>query len=142
MEDSLLGWIIANGSTVGAFVPRTTWTVIEANTGIICACLPALRKPLFALWFPHQKVQSYGTDFYSGAKALRSDSDAQPLSRYSAMSDWDMKSSEETITPLDAAVLPSERMGDVNEDAKDDARQSGFGYRLSCYFLAPLITKA
>ncbi|KAF2149812.1 hypothetical protein K461DRAFT_281029 [Myriangium duriaei CBS 260.36] len=31
------------------FVPRGTWTLVEANIGIVCACLPALRKPLLSL---------------------------------------------------------------------------------------------
>lgn len=35
----------------GAFVPRGIWTLVEANVGIICACLPALRKPFFAFVF-------------------------------------------------------------------------------------------
>ncbi len=28
----------------------TKWTTIEANTGIVCACLPMLRAPLRCLW--------------------------------------------------------------------------------------------
>ena len=43
------------------FTRRTTWTVVEANTGIICACLPLLRKPLFELW-PWGKSRSCGSD--------------------------------------------------------------------------------
>lgn len=30
----------------GSFIPRGVWTLIEANTGIICACLPMLKQPL------------------------------------------------------------------------------------------------
>ncbi|KAF4547742.1 Hypothetical protein D9617_36g062800 [Elsinoe fawcettii] len=32
-----------------AFVPRATWTLVEVNIAIVCACLPALRKPLLSL---------------------------------------------------------------------------------------------
>lgn len=30
----------------GSFIRRGVWTLIEANTGIICACLPMLKQPL------------------------------------------------------------------------------------------------
>jgi hypothetical protein len=36
----------------GSFIARSTWTLIEANTGIICACLPLLKWPL-TLLFPY-----------------------------------------------------------------------------------------
>ncbi|KAL1859228.1 hypothetical protein Plec18170_002344 [Paecilomyces lecythidis] len=32
------------------FIPRSTWTLVEANIGIICACLPTLRYPLSRLF--------------------------------------------------------------------------------------------
>ncbi|PNS17869.1 WD repeat-containing protein 21 [Sphaceloma murrayae] len=35
--------------TTWAFVPRATWTLVEVNIAILCACLPALRKPLMSL---------------------------------------------------------------------------------------------
>jgi hypothetical protein len=35
---------------VGSFIPRGVWTLIEANTGIICACLPMLKQPLTILF--------------------------------------------------------------------------------------------
>ncbi|KAL7932572.1 putative PTH11-typeG-protein-coupled receptor [Trichoderma chlorosporum] len=38
--------------TTWNFIERGIWTLIEANTGIIGACLPALRQPLTRL-FPH-----------------------------------------------------------------------------------------
>lgn len=28
------------------FIPRGIWTLVEANLGIICSCLPVLKKPL------------------------------------------------------------------------------------------------
>ncbi|MCJ1305691.1 hypothetical protein MMC08_008507 [Hypocenomyce scalaris] len=37
--------------TYGTLI-STTWTTVEADTGIICACLPMLKTPL-ALMFPH-----------------------------------------------------------------------------------------
>lgn len=33
-------------------VPATIWSVVEANTGIICACLPMLRGPFVRLFGP------------------------------------------------------------------------------------------
>jgi hypothetical protein len=33
----------------GPFTVRSTWPLIEANTGIICACLPLLKRPLILL---------------------------------------------------------------------------------------------
>lgn len=33
------------------YIPATIWSVIEANTGTICACLPMLRHTL-SQWFP------------------------------------------------------------------------------------------
>jgi hypothetical protein len=38
--------------TTWNFIDRGMWTLIEANSGIIGACLPALRQPLARL-FPH-----------------------------------------------------------------------------------------
>ncbi len=35
---------------IGHFIPRGVWTLIEANTGIICACLPMLKQPLMILF--------------------------------------------------------------------------------------------
>ena len=35
--------------TYGSLV-STVWTTIEANTGIICACLPMLKQPLVKIW--------------------------------------------------------------------------------------------
>lgn len=44
---------LANKSdTTWNFIDRGIWTLIEANSGIIGACLPALRQPL-ARTFPH-----------------------------------------------------------------------------------------
>ena len=40
------------GHETGSFIARSTWTLIEANTGIVCACLPLLKQPL-TLLFPH-----------------------------------------------------------------------------------------
>lgn len=35
---------------LGDFIPRSIWTLIEANMGIICACLPILKGPLVRLF--------------------------------------------------------------------------------------------
>lgn len=39
----------------------TIWTIVEANTGIICACLPMLKNPvskLFPTFFPHDRASA------------------------------------------------------------------------------------
>ncbi|MCJ1469421.1 hypothetical protein MMC07_008054 [Pseudocyphellaria aurata] len=36
--------------TTWSFISRSTWTLLEANTGIICACLPTLKKPITMLF--------------------------------------------------------------------------------------------
>lgn len=33
-------------------IPATVWSVVEANTGIICACMPMLRSPFVRLFGP------------------------------------------------------------------------------------------
>lgn len=35
----------------GNFIPRSTLTMVEANVGIICACLPMMQQPL-SMFFP------------------------------------------------------------------------------------------
>lgn len=42
----------------------TIWTTIEANTGIICACLPMLKAPLTALFPKLFPRGSYSGDYY------------------------------------------------------------------------------
>ncbi|CAA9964650.1 hypothetical protein P3342_010723 [Pyrenophora teres f. teres] len=56
-------------------VPATIWSVIEANAGIICACLPMLRAPFLRLFGPlftsrmgskaSTKLRSYAADWKS-----------------------------------------------------------------------------
>lgn len=33
-------------NNTGDFIPRGVWTLVECNMGIICACLPMMRRPL------------------------------------------------------------------------------------------------
>ena len=50
----------SNDQTYGT-LNSTIWTTIEANTGIICACLPMLKRPLTCLFpkaFPRQSGNS------------------------------------------------------------------------------------
>ena len=37
-------------SHLGGPIPATVWSVVEANTGTICACLPTLKQPLADLF--------------------------------------------------------------------------------------------
>ena len=48
----------------------TIWTTIEANTAIICACLPMLKSPLTAL-FPRLFPRGSGDDYSNGSNAAR-----------------------------------------------------------------------
>ena len=58
--NSVIGTSIARGSTLktsaksvdqtlGSY-ESTVWTTVEANTAIICACLPSFKRPLKALY--------------------------------------------------------------------------------------------
>lgn len=39
-----------HGDTTYATMLSTLWSIIESNTGIVCACLPTLKKPAEELW--------------------------------------------------------------------------------------------
>ncbi|TKA61785.1 hypothetical protein B0A49_09467 [Cryomyces minteri] len=66
-----------------AFVPRSTWTLIEANTGIVCACLPILRKPVFD-FFPCTTRKRVSSGATSDSRYFTNDSSpgSQPLSQH------------------------------------------------------------
>lgn len=48
----------------GGPIPATIWSVIEANTGIICTCLPVFRHPL-QLLFPKFFASQPSTNHYN-----------------------------------------------------------------------------
>ena len=52
----------SNDQTAGT-LNSTIWTTIEANTGIICACLPMLKRPLACL-FPKAFPRQVGNSSY------------------------------------------------------------------------------
>ena len=60
----------SNDQTYGT-LNSTIWTTVEANTGIICACLPMLKKPLSCL-FPKAFPRQLGNSSYpsSGFRTL------------------------------------------------------------------------
>ncbi len=60
----------SNDQTYGT-LNSTIWTTIEANTGIICACLPMLKRPLSCL-FPKAFPRKSGNASYpsSGFRTL------------------------------------------------------------------------
>ncbi|KAJ5157760.1 uncharacterized protein N7482_008860 [Penicillium canariense] len=45
-------------------IPATIWSVVEANTGIICTCLPVFKHPL-QFFFPRLFTSEPGTYLYS-----------------------------------------------------------------------------
>lgn len=55
-------------------IPATIWSVIEANAGIVCACLPMLRSPFVRLFGPIFG-RSRGTTKPNGSYHLTSPSD-------------------------------------------------------------------
>lgn len=46
LENLKLGDRTLTGTKIGDFIPRSVWTLVECNMGIICACLPMMRRPL------------------------------------------------------------------------------------------------
>ena len=102
---------------LGAFIPRSTWTFIESNIGIICACLPMLKHPLTIL-FPrlyratynntadtHPSHNNYVINSKRNTWARSNDDDifAPSTSRASAEKDTGLSrgGSEETIVDLE-----------------------------------------
>lgn len=57
----------ASDQTFGV-LNSTIWTTIECNTGIICACLPMLKKPL-TLLFPRIFPRASNYAQYRGSKS-------------------------------------------------------------------------
>ncbi|CAI7624536.1 unnamed protein product [Penicillium pancosmium] len=51
-------------------IPATIWSVIEANTGIICTCLPVFKHPL-QMFFPNLFYSQHHTDPYSRSAPYR-----------------------------------------------------------------------
>lgn len=47
-------------------LPINTWSMVEVNVGLLCACIPTL-KPLFSLWFA--KVESSQATCFGAERA-------------------------------------------------------------------------
>lgn len=96
-------------------IASSMWTVIESNLGIICACLPALRKPLsifFPVLFGRFKTTAYGPEgkksrktngIYDGSAGnSRAWSKGAPLGSHGGESTMldDMRESQERIIDI------------------------------------------
>ena len=74
----------------------TIWTTVEANTGIICACLPMLKKPLTVLFpkiFPRASIPSRYRGSNSNSRRTNSSIPA-------ASSSWGRKSIKKPSLPI------------------------------------------
>lgn len=58
------------------FITRGIWTLVEANLGIICACLPVLKQPI--AWFVPRLFRDY-SQWYSGKGKSRGDTGSRQL---------------------------------------------------------------
>lgn len=63
------------------YIPPTVWSVVEANTGTICACLPMLKGPLSSL-FP----RIFGTEHSSSSSFGKGATNGYPLASKSKKS--------------------------------------------------------
>lgn len=63
-----LGWLVRLSSS--RLTMSTIWTTIEANTAIICACLPMLKSPLAAL-FPRLFPRGSADEYSNGSNAAQ-----------------------------------------------------------------------
>ncbi|KAK4695002.1 hypothetical protein P7C71_g2665, partial [Lecanoromycetidae sp. Uapishka_2] len=63
------------------YIPPTVWSVVEANTGTICACLPMLKGPLSSL-FP----RVFGTNHESSSSFGKGSGNSYPLASRSKKS--------------------------------------------------------
>lgn len=57
-------------TTIGGPIPATIWSVVEANTGIICTCLPVFKHPL-QMFFPKLFYSQPQTNPYSRSAPRR-----------------------------------------------------------------------
>ena len=96
-------------------IPATIWSVIEANTGIVCACLPMLRGPFVRLFGPllgvnrsTTKASSYQLSGAEGQPRVATTGNARNHDVYGSLHDCD-RDSEEGIFKL-----PESRKGAHN----------------------------
>ena len=121
----------------GGPIPATTWAVIEANSGIIAACLPLLRQPfvnIFGRFAPTTRrtadsnggyVQNYGHG--SNFRLDNSHRSFRPAGHTVEIGQQSRASgeSEEHIVGKDIYVL---RDVSVTSTVGTDAKRMGVGY--------------
>ncbi|PGH10957.1 hypothetical protein AJ79_05203 [Helicocarpus griseus UAMH5409] len=109
------------------FIPRSTWTLIEANTGIICACLPVLKGPLIR-FFP--RVMHMTSAKTKGSYPFTRDSYALPqrasklISNAGSGGGYTTNSSRPRSHLLDPWTINEERISD-EERSKGSSLEDG-----------------
>lgn len=95
----------SNDQTYGT-LNSTIWTTIEANTGIICACLPMLKKPLTCL-FPRAFPRQSGRSSYpsSGFRTLSRQRNSPVATYNNGWSHLDSKTQPPSSKSLDNTVV-------------------------------------
>lgn len=71
---SRLRLVLTSGLILGTFIPRSSWSLAEANVGIICACLPMLRRPFMFIFPCFSKLRSKNTSASPGYNVFSADS--------------------------------------------------------------------
>lgn len=96
-------------------LPSTIWTIVEANTGIICACLPMLKTPLAKLFpslFPFSSTTSGGSNTRSRHQAH--------TGNYAAWEHFD-QAHQELVAQPDRSVRTPTRNNSNSEDLESNS---------------------
>ncbi|KAF2854713.1 hypothetical protein T440DRAFT_241456 [Plenodomus tracheiphilus IPT5] len=119
-------------------IPATIWSVIEANTGIICACLPMLRGPFVRLFGPILGSRRTTTKTQSSRLSRRSDFSRNVHARmehrshmYRSYSNHEKESQDhmfEGDLPLDRMEASRNRRGSMGIVVTSDVKVENDGY--------------
>lgn len=113
-----------NVYTLGTFIPRSTWTLVESNVGIICACLPMFRSVL-APCLPclDRKRESTTTRPSGYSQTLGSSSHTQVTSEGHVMSSMYHNARGKKEEGLNESQEEIFATSIRNEDKRESARQ-------------------
>ncbi|USP79802.1 uncharacterized protein yc1106_07076 [Curvularia clavata] len=102
-------------------IPATVWSVIEANAGIICACLPMLRAPfvrLFGPLFGSHKGSNGNTKRQSYALGWKSNHHPG-VGHANTISHTNATQHDSDCDIINSDALPESRPGALNHVGKD-----------------------
>ncbi|KAA6408501.1 MAG: integral membrane [Lasallia pustulata] len=119
--------------TYGTLI-STTWTTIEAGTGIICACLPMLKAPL-TLIFPRLLLNSSNKDAHGSqvrpAHHARRDAGHESMEqnkkKASTFENWGRPESNEDLIPVPALNSVKPRTMEDQSFGKNDGKNIPMG---------------